>query len=513
MNKNIDKFSHLITRRWYIQSFNAVPAMLHLGGMTILLTIKNVGYGYRAIIKDYHNDFCEYAYDRDDLHSIAHEFEDRHHVDKNYLSKLVKQSDKLGEVMIDAFKKHRQKIKSYSDKQLIDEYKSFAKLYYEALSVSHIIEGYVLTRDIRLMNLLLHELEKKGLESEFSNYFNLLTQPIRKSFMNDYNNIIAKILNYIKQNSLAGAFEKNSMAAMKKLLHDHKPLHELFKNLETDFFWIRASYGDGSMLTVDDFLEEIKDRLKEKDMVKLSSPSVFKNYIAEKNTLIKKLKLCDALVEIVRITDIMMWWQDDRKRVILIGCCGMDMFLKEMSARFKIKHQYLRYLLAEEITLKTFKSFPVKMCQERIKGCFILYEGKKLDILTGDDYKVFKEALRKQEDGEELKEIRGMCASVGKALGKVHICKTHADIKAFKKGEILVTGMTRPEFVPAMNRAAAIVTDEGGITCHAAVISRELAKPCVIGTKIATKMLKNGDLVEVVANHSLVKIIETTAFR
>ena len=71
-----------------------------------------------------------------------------------------------------------------------------------------------------------------------------------------------------------------------------------------------------------------------------------------------------------------------------------------------------------------------------------------------------------------------------------------------------MTGMTRPEFVPLMKRASAIVTDEGGITCHAAIVSRELNIPCIIGTKIVTKVLKDGDEVEVDADNGVVKIIK-----
>jgi pyruvate,water dikinase len=67
--------------------------------------------------------------------------------------------------------------------------------------------------------------------------------------------------------------------------------------------------------------------------------------------------------------------------------------------------------------------------------------------------------------------------------------------------------MTRPEFVPLMKKAAGIVTDEGGITCHAAIISRELGKPCIIGTQTATQIIKDGDLVEVRANHGTVRIL------
>ncbi len=68
--------------------------------------------------------------------------------------------------------------------------------------------------------------------------------------------------------------------------------------------------------------------------------------------------------------------------------------------------------------------------------------------------------------------------------------------------------MTRPEFVPLMKIAAAIVTDEGGVTSHAAIISRELQKPCLIATRSATKNFRDGDLLEVNANHGYVKLIK-----
>ncbi len=74
-----------------------------------------------------------------------------------------------------------------------------------------------------------------------------------------------------------------------------------------------------------------------------------------------------------------------------------------------------------------------------------------------------------------------------------------------KIGDILLSQATSPDLLPAMKKAAAIVTEQGGITSHAAIVSRELGIPCVIGTKIATKVLKDGDLVEVDANRGIVK--------
>lgn len=84
---------------------------------------------------------------------------------------------------------------------------------------------------------------------------------------------------------------------------------------------------------------------------------------------------------------------------------------------------------------------------------------------------------------------------------------TKEDIKKFKKRDILISEATNPNLVPAIKKAAAIITDEGGITCHAAIVSRELKIPCIIGTKIVTKVLRDGDRVEVDATAGIVRKI------
>lgn len=81
------------------------------------------------------------------------------------------------------------------------------------------------------------------------------------------------------------------------------------------------------------------------------------------------------------------------------------------------------------------------------------------------------------------------------------------DFAKVKNGDILVTSMTTPQMVPIMKKAAAFVTDEGGITCHAAIISREMKKTCIIGTKVAPRVLKDGDRVEVDAVRGIVRKI------
>ncbi|KKQ59903.1 hypothetical protein A3B42_00545 [Candidatus Daviesbacteria bacterium RIFCSPLOWO2_01_FULL_38_10] len=104
-----------------------------------------------------------------------------------------------------------------------------------------------------------------------------------------------------------------------------------------------------------------------------------------------------------------------------------------------------------------------------------------------------------------VKDITGRVASKGLAKGKAVIIRGVKDLEKVKEGDILIAVTTHPDYVPAMRKAAAIVTDEGGITSHAAIVSREFGLPCIVGTKIATKILNDGDLVEVDANNGTIK--------
>ncbi len=93
--------------------------------------------------------------------------------------------------------------------------------------------------------------------------------------------------------------------------------------------------------------------------------------------------------------------------------------------------------------------------------------------------------------------LSGLGASPGSASGRVRILQSPADGPQLQSGEILVAAMTSPDWVPTMRRAAGIVTDGGGMTCHAAIVSRELAIPCIVGTRTATTRLRDGEIVTI----------------
>jgi pyruvate,water dikinase len=104
-------------------------------------------------------------------------------------------------------------------------------------------------------------------------------------------------------------------------------------------------------------------------------------------------------------------------------------------------------------------------------------------------------------------EIKGTPVFPGTVTGPVSIVKDYKDIQKIKPGDILVAVETKPDFVIAISKAAAIITDVGGITSHAAIIAREFGTPCIVGTEKATKLLNDGDIIEVDAHKGIIKKI------
>lgn len=152
-----------------------------------------------------------------------------------------------------------------------------------------------------------------------------------------------------------------------------------------------------------------------------------------------------------------------------------------------------------------FKDIKFYTLQSLIEGKPEKKGGNFSIISVGGKTQVYDGSLLANLQNTAFTEIKGTIAQPGKISGRAKILMKVSEMGKIKKGDILVTYMTSPNFLPAMKLAAGFVTDEGGLTCHAAIVAREMKKPCVIGTRIATKVFKDGDMVEVNANKGIVK--------
>ena len=264
-------------------------------------------------------------------------------------------------------------------------------------------------------------------------------------------------------------------------------------------------------------LNFVEDRIKDMVGRKEEAEEKINN---QKKIINKKTKYLSAKIknetqkvkDIVEYTQFVINQRDLRKDPIAKIQTVMYDLASEIFKRMKLPEEsFLNFIVDEIIEMDVDNQKPVlKELEIRKKGIVAL-------IRPDSSYEIlhmkFEEALKKLDDivygvkHDDKKELKGSPASKGFVLGKVRIV---IDVKnaIFNEGEILVTSMTRPEFVPLMKKAAGIITNEGGITSHAAIISRELGIPCIIGTKIATKVLHDGDLVEVDADKGVVRIIK-----
>lgn len=255
------------------------------------------------------------------------------------------------------------------------------------------------------------------------------------------------------------------------------------------YFFIDTSYRHKIELDKKKVLAKARDILKNRGQKKESAgmPARVKLTDEEKN-IIRLLKSA----EIVR---------DKRKQVAMAGAHVMLKFLAEAVKRKKIHLGLAKR--AHWFEFQDLLDHP-KETMERLKKrdyMSIVLDGNSFYYL---DYMAIED---RGPAGSGIKSFKGTPAAKGKFEGRVKIVVTKKDFAKMKKGDVLVADMTRPDFLPIMRLAGAIITDEGGLTCHAAVISREMGIPCVVGTKVSTQVLKDGDIVEVDANLGAVRIL------
>jgi len=183
----------------------------------------------------------------------------------------------------------------------------------------------------------------------------------------------------------------------------------------------------------------------------------------------------------------------------------------EMQGKQKLSDAEILELVRIAKRIEEHYQFPQDIEYAMEKGKLYIVQSRPITTLTG---KKEAEGGRRGKGMTETKEkkdmsdakilVQGLGASPGAGTGKVRILKSSKEIKDMERGEILVTEMTTPDFVPGMKKAAAIITDTGGMTSHAAIVSRELGIPCIVGTGNATQVLKDGMEVTVDGSHGMV---------
>ncbi len=269
-----------------------------------------------------------------------------------------------------------------------------------------------------------------------------------------------------------------------------------YRKIAQKYFWVVHDY-------VGDIIDEkyIKGMIQESDLPELKKELHDSRVRIQKINEVKKLLPIKLKREFNLISALLYLYNDRKKQV----CNRVNIYIRKI---FECKYPGIStaklrkfYQLTKDEIIKVLAG-ENKYDIERVNKKWAYF------ILNEKITKAPEEYFKLIEVSKNIKELKGIPASSGKAVGTVDIILNISHIFKFKKDDILVAPFTNVNYLPIMGKAKAILTESGGLTSHAAIVSRELKKPCIVGIKNLISALKDGDEVEVDADKGVVKIIK-----
>lgn len=411
-----------------------------------------------------------------------------------YLFKIAQKCEKTGEKLWDfSLKIKKTNFAFKNDQQLKD-------MAEEAIERLTEMSAYLLFPlslqsyfEETIKNKIIQKVKDKKLALE---YFDNLMSPAKQNF---------------------GYYEQVEILKLAKQYKSNKQknLSQQIKNYLFKFDGLAVKYGIGNFWKDKDIMLRVnylaKRNPEEKLKHLLSLPQENERRVKE---ILNKVDADKNLRELVQVARLYVYLRTYRTDIISGAMANFFPLFKEISRRNKLTVKEVMECLPNEIL--DFKFPSKKVIRERSKANVIRgIEGKAYCAFGKDAIKIRRELLKnikkdliEKKLNRKIQKIKGRPANKGTATGVVKVVLDNSHLTKVKAGDVLVTSMTTPDFIAAMEKAVAFITNEGGILCHAAIVSREMNKPCIIGTKIATQVLRDGDLVEVDANKGVVKILK-----
>lgn len=322
-------------------------------------------------------------------------------------------------------------------------------------------------------------------------YEHTLSEKLFTSLAKKHENATKIIANLLKTKYKSFMIESEELLQEIKECGSTSVKNKLIKKYIENYFCIDTNYGHSPVMNIKRVAEKA---WKTKKHIFQENQNQQKKYRVSNINLSRDEKV---IVGILRHTELV---RDKRKLVAMSGVYVLYRFLERVAN-------------ANNIDLKTAeKAFwfefgdLVNNNKEMIRNLRRRTEASAVLDETGFVYADRIIVSEKRIISEKIKKFQGTAASSGKYGGKVKIVLGQKDFNKIKKGDILVAEMTRPDFLPVMKKAGAIITDEGGLTCHAAIVAREMGIPCIVGTRIATRVLKDNQAVEVDGDKGVIKI-------
>jgi phosphohistidine swiveling domain-containing protein len=339
----------------------------------------------------------------------------------------------------------------------------------------------------------------------------VFTTPTIDSFQLQHERELKEILiPYIEQDDFVREVSNNNSDYVKISYRDF--WNKIVQHTQK-YNWLFYSYM-GPAYTEQDFIDIVRDMISNRSSLAAEIKAGEENHariVAKRKELIEKINPTSFESQILNIAEKMVWAKPRRKDYQSKSYYHLSFLLKEIATRLNLTLGDVFFCTIQMLQEGLRGNLIDKKAIESVKKLHVVipFKDGTVDVFTGVEAEIFVEnSIEQKEKIQKSGDLKGTIAYKGSAKGVVKIINKPSEMEKMNTGDILVSLATTPDIVPAMKKAAAIVTDKGGLTCHAAIVARELKVPCIVGTEYATQVLKDGDTVEVDANNGIVKILK-----
>lgn len=471
-----EKIQRTLAEGRYPQKLSAYPLMLNAAALSATVMRQQLGFGYTNFLFHYKNGIGELSYSEKDLADIWRRAKPLvlrekflHRLQQIYRSGIRRNTP----VLLIA---RRTNLQNMSDAALLRVWRqSLAAIAY-GVGVAHICEAVGIGIEPDLQAVIAKQTKD---EKARVRILQQLAAPLKPSFL---------------------LIEEDALARIRLL--PKKQCEKALANHAASYSWIAHTYLGRNTPS----LAAFRRRMTMAKRMRFDAGAI----AARKHQLLRRYGFGADVRRLIRAAEFFVLMQDERKIHILQAQEGIGRVTEEISRRTGIPAKLLhQHTWQEAKSTRDFRALRRRLptLRSRNSGVIILWDRNGEQPVSGAAYRKILPTYKHGVRPQTATAISGTTAHPGIASGRVVVCYGLADINAVRPGDVVVASMTRPEYMPALKKAVAIVTDEGGVTCHAAIVARELKIPTIIGTRSATHILITGIRVEVDASRGMVRIV------
>ncbi|MFH1750864.1 MAG: PEP-utilizing enzyme [Candidatus Micrarchaeota archaeon] len=489
------------------------PIFLMLESATVPME-KALGTGLSGLMVSFHGKNWIYYERRGEFEKVAKELVKKIEKDPYFVEKAIK---KTYESMDQVFRITEEvcgaDLGKKTNAELLDYYLEYCKRLKIARGYGWIAPALDMTGFLSSKLEAILGKYLKGREGETPKYFNALTTPDKITTMRkEEMELLELACEAAGKKELEELFRtKREAEIISVLKKNHPQFFNMLSAHHENYTWLPVIF-EGEPWKKEYFVSAISGMLKAGEDPKAELGKIEERRKREKEArqmAFSEIPLTAHERNLFEIASEILHFKAERKDLYQKSYFQINPLLVEIGKRTRITLARMRMMLPEEVKGALFDGNANReLLDERGRFCVAISENNSTRVFVGLEARhILDEDVEKENVKTDVSELKGKCANPGFARGIVRQILSPSDLPKMKKGDILVAQATNPDVVPAMRKAAAIVTNTGGITCHAAIVSRELGTPCIVGTKIATDVLKDGMEVEVDATRGIVKIL------